>query len=54
MEKRKVIIDCDLGIDDFLVIFLVLNLLELEVIGIIICCGNVLVNIGVENVLKIF
>lgn len=52
MEKRKVIIDCDPGIDDSLAILLALNSPELEVIGITTCCGNVPANIGAENVLK--
>lgn len=52
MEKRKVIIDCDPGIDDSLAILLALNSPELEVIGITTCCGNVPANIGAENALK--
>lgn len=49
----NVIIDCDFGIDDSLVLLLVFKLLVFNVIGIIIVCGNVLIYIGVENVLKI-
>lgn len=52
MEKRKVIIDCDPGIDDSLAILLALNSPELEVLGITTCCGNVPANVGAENALK--
>lgn len=52
MKPRKVIIDCDPGIDDFLAIVLALSIPEIEVIGITIVCGNVPVNVGVKNALK--
>ena len=52
MEKRKVIIDCDPGIDDSLAIILALNSPELEVIGITICSGNVPAKLGAQNALK--
>lgn len=52
MEKKKVIIDCDPGIDDSLALLLALKSEELEVIGITIVCGNVPVDLGVENALK--
>lgn len=37
MKKRKVIIDCDPGIDDSLAIMLALKSPEIEVIGITMC-----------------
>lgn len=52
MEKRKVIIDCDPGIDDSLALLLALRSEELDVVGITVVCGNVPVNLGVENTLK--
>ena len=52
MEKRKVIIDCDPGIDDSLAILLALNLKELEVLGLTICSGNVPAKMGAKNALK--
>lgn len=53
MEKKKVIIDCDPGIDDALAIMLALRSKELEVVGITIVCGNVPTSMGVENALKV-
>lgn len=53
MEKRKVIIDCDPGIDDSLAIMLVLKSTEVEVIGITIVCGNSPVEMGFGNAKKI-
>lgn len=53
MEKRKVIIDCDPGIDDSLAIMLALNSPELEVIGITIVCGNSPVEMGFGNAKKV-
>ena len=44
--KRKVIIDCDPGIDDSLAIMLALSCEEIEVIGITIVCGNAPVEYG--------
>ena len=41
MEKRKVIIDCDPGIDDSLALILALSSPELEVVGITTVSGNV-------------
>ncbi len=52
MEKRKVIIDCDPGIDDCLAILLALNSKELEVVGLTICSGNVPADLGAKNALK--
>lgn len=53
MDKRKVIIDCDPGIDDSLAIMLALNSEELEVLGITIVSGNVHGEKGANNALKI-
>ena len=53
MSGKKVIIDCDPGIDDSLAIMLALSLEELDVIGITIVCGNAPVEMGYENALKI-
>ena len=52
MEKRKVIIDCDPGIDDSLAILLALNSPELEVLGLTICSGDVPASLGAKNALK--
>lgn len=52
MKKRKVIIDCDPGIDDALAIMVALASEEIDVIGITIVSGNVHVNKGVKNALK--
>ena len=52
MKKRKVIIDCDPGIDDSLAILLALNSPELEVLGLTICSGNVPASLGAKNALK--
>lgn len=53
MEKTKVIIDCDPGIDDSLAIMLALKSEEIEVIGITIVCGNSPVEMGFENAKKV-
>lgn len=53
MIKKKVIIDCDPGIDDALAIMLALKSEELEVVGITITSGNVHGKKGAENALKI-
>lgn len=47
--KKKVIIDCDPGIDDSLALMLALHSPELDVAAITIVCGNVPVEIGFEN-----
>ena len=49
MSKRKVIIDCDPGIDDSLAIMLALSSEEIEVVGITIVCGNSPVDMGFSN-----
>ena len=53
MNKRKIIIDCDPGIDDSLAIMLALTAPEIEVLGITIVCGNSPVEMGFENAKKI-
>ncbi|MGX7051436.1 nucleoside hydrolase [Leuconostoc palmae] len=53
MQKQKVVIDTDPGIDDSLAILAALNSPELDVIGISIVEGNVPTTIGVQNALKI-
>ncbi len=52
MQKRKVIIDCDPGIDDSLAILLSLNSPELEVLGLTVCSGNLTATLGAKNALK--
>ena len=53
MDKRKVIIDCDPGIDDSLAIMLALKSPEIEVVGITIVCGNSPVEMGAGNAKKV-
>lgn len=53
MNKRKIIIDCDPGIDDSLAIMLALTSPEIEVLGITIVCGNSPVEMGFESAKKI-
>lgn len=50
-KKRKVIIDCDPGIDDSLALLLAINSPELEIMGITTCSGNVPAKTGAENAL---
>ncbi|MGL5702303.1 MAG: nucleoside hydrolase, partial [Cetobacterium sp.] len=50
---KKVIIDCDPGIDDSLALILALKSPELDVIGITICAGNVPVELGGVNAYKV-
>ena len=52
MQRQKVIIDCDPGIDDMLALMLALQAPELEVVGITVVCGNVPVELGVENTFR--
>ncbi|MBM6828401.1 nucleoside hydrolase [Anaerotignum lactatifermentans] len=52
MNARKVIIDCDPGIDDVLALLLALRSPELDVLGITVVCGNVPTAQGGENALK--
>lgn len=51
--RKKVIIDCDPGIDDSLAIMLALSLPDIEVLGITIVCGNAPVEMGAGNAAKI-
>lgn len=51
--KRKIIIDCDPGIDDSLAIMMALTSKEIEVLGITIVCGNAPVQMGFENIKKV-
>lgn len=51
--KRKVIIDCDPGIDDSLAIMMALNSKEIEVLGITIVAGNSPLELGFSNAKKI-
>ena len=51
--RKKVIIDCDPGIDDSLAIMLALSLSQLEVIGITVVCGNSPTEMGAQNAGKI-
>ncbi|MGN1344370.1 MAG: nucleoside hydrolase [Traorella sp.] len=51
--KKRIIIDCDPGIDDSLAIMMALSSDEIEVLGITIVCGNSPVNMGFENAKKI-
>ena len=53
MDKRKVIVDCDPGIDDALAIILALKSKEIEVIGITTVSGNVKSLQGAKNTLKV-
>lgn len=51
--KKRVIIDCDPGIDDSLALMYALSSPELDVIGITVVCGNVPTDMGVENARKV-
>ena len=51
--RKKIIIDCDPGIDDSLAIMLALSMEELEVAGITVVCGNSPVELGVQNAKKV-
>lgn len=53
MNARKVIIDCDPGIDDALALMLALRAPELEIVGITVVSGNVPADRGAENALKV-
>lgn len=52
MQTRKIIIDCDPGIDDTLALNLAIQSPEVEVVALTIVCGNVPVEIGVDNAFK--
>ena len=53
MNARKLIIDCDPGIDDSLALMLAAASKELDLIGITTVSGNVPASMGAENALKI-
>lgn len=53
MNAKKVIIDCDPGIDDTLALMLALSSPELDVLGITVVSGNVPVEKGAKNALKV-
>lgn len=53
IEKRKVIIDCDPGIDDALALILALKSPELDIKGLTIVSGNVEAEQGAKNALKV-
>ena len=50
---RKIIIDCDPGIDDALALMLALSSPELDVLGITTVSGNVPAPMGADNALKV-
>lgn len=52
-ESRKIIIDTDPGADDAMAILLALNSSELDVIALTVVAGNVVVEQGLENALKL-
>ena len=51
--KRKIIIDCDPGIDDSLALLYAIQHPDLEVVALTITAGNVPVKLGVDNAFKI-
>lgn len=53
MEKKKVILDCDPGIDDALALMLALSSPELQIAGVTTVSGNVPSEMGAENALKV-
>lgn len=53
MMKRRVIIDCDPGIDDSLALMLALSMEELDVAGVTVVCGNSPVDMGAANARKV-
>lgn len=53
MNARKVIIDCDPGIDDALALMLAVKSSELDILGITTVSGNVNAQKGAENALKV-
>ena len=52
MNAKKIIIDCDPGIDDTLALMLALCSPELEILGITVVSGNVPARQGAANALK--
>lgn len=53
MSVRRVIIDCDPGIDDALALLLAVRSPEVSVEAVTVVCGNVLVERGAENALQL-
>ena len=53
MNAKKVIIDCDPGIDDALALMLALRSPELEILGITVVSGNVPAKKGAANAQKV-
>lgn len=53
MEKKKIILDCDPGIDDALALMPALSSPELHICGITTVCGNVPAELGADNVLRV-
>ena len=53
MEREKVIIDCDPGIDDALALMLALSSPEIDILGITTVCGNVPPEKGAANALRV-
>ena len=53
MNAKKVIIDCDPGIDDALALMLALRSPELEILGITVVSGNVPAKKGASNAQKV-
>lgn len=53
MNKKKIIIDCDPGIDDAIALMLALASPELEVLGITTISGNIEVNACAENAFQV-
>ena len=52
-KRRRVVIDCDPGIDDSLALMLALSMEEVEVAGITVVCGNGPVELGFSNAKKV-
>ena len=50
---RKIIIDCDPGIDDSLALMLALSSPELDIMGITTVSGNVPADMGARNARKV-
>lgn len=53
MDKKKVIIDCDPGIDDALALALALNSKELDILAITTVAGNIPLSLTTDNTLKV-
>ena len=51
MQKKRILIDCDPGIDDVLALMFALASPELEIAGITTVCGNVPAALGAENLI---